>query len=168
MCMLLILWMNTGLLILIWMDSLASLTTCMPFPVYQSEMRNGAVIWLTMNINCSRCMAIVLLYFLGIYWIHQCSPDYNSPQNRTICGLHFVQDDNGALSLGCIRIDLRVSLPLRINCTVVWWKIFLNSSLRPATYGTEINTLIRKAKLTPVYTTVKPDKIKIWSMVKLS
>ena len=43
-------------------------------------------------------------------------------------------------------MDLRVLISLKMTCTLVCWKIFLNSSLRTGTYGTEIWILLLTSK----------------------
>ena len=39
-------------------------------------------------------------------------------------------------------MDLRVSVHLKMTCTLVCQKILLNSSVRPGTYGTEMKILL--------------------------
>ena len=53
---------------------------------------------------------------------------------------------DGILSLGCIRVDLRVLVPLKMTCTLVCQKILLNPSLRPGTYGTEMKIVLLPSK----------------------
>ena len=43
-------------------------------------------------------------------------------------------------------MDLRELVPLKITCTLVCWKILLNSSLRPGTYGTEMKIFLLTSK----------------------
>ena len=53
---------------------------------------------------------------------------------------------DGILSLGYILMDLRVLVPLKITCNLVYQKILLNSSLRPETYGTEMKIFLLISK----------------------
>ena len=53
---------------------------------------------------------------------------------------------DGILSLGCIRIDLRMWAPLKMTYSLVYEKILLNSSVRPGTYGTEMKTFLLTSK----------------------
>ena len=53
---------------------------------------------------------------------------------------------DGILSFWCIRRDLRVLVPLKITCTLVFQKILLNSSLRPETYRTEMKIFLLTSK----------------------
>ena len=50
------------------------------------------------------------------------------------------------LFLGCIRIDLRVFVTLKMSCTLLCQKILPDSSLRPGTEGTEMNTFFLTSK----------------------
>ena len=44
---------------------------------------------------------------------------------------------------GCIKMDFKVVVPVKMTCTVVCWKILLDSSLRPGTFGTEMKILFK-------------------------
>ena len=50
------------------------------------------------------------------------------------------------LSLGCIRMDLKVLVSLKMTCTLVCHKILLNFSLRLGTYGTEMMIFLLNSK----------------------
>ena len=43
-------------------------------------------------------------------------------------------------------MDLRALLPLKMTCTLVYWKILLNASLRPETYGTKMKMFLLTSK----------------------
>ena len=59
---------------------------------------------------------------------------------------------DGVLSLGCIKMNYRVLIPLKMTCTLVLQKILLNSSLRPGTYGTRMKIFLLISKPVLVFT----------------
>ena len=103
--------------------------------IYYFQVGDVGTGWLSRSLWCILHWLygyVLSCYVLDICWTHQCKTDCNFVQDRSICRLYSVSDIE-VFSVGCASLDFVVLVHEKITCTLVQWKILLNSSLRQGT-----------------------------------
>ena len=144
------LWLKAILLIVIWMASLASHTTCLLSWSIILKWEILTLGWLLFMLCWWIALKMWLLCSLILYSKHWLDSSiweklqFSSWQDY-LWTLFCLKCDR-VLSLGCIRMNLRVLALLEMTCTLVCHKIPLDSSLKPGTYGKEMKIFLFTSK----------------------
>ena len=87
-----VLQLKVGLLILIWMASLATCYLSWSIILEVEDVGSGVVAGDAVFVNCTADKTIVFFYsqFPNIHWIPLCKKGYNFLLGRTICRLRYV------------------------------------------------------------------------------